>query len=147
MLVGCASSPDKISTAYVSPMQYAHYDCDQIALEQMAIERKSNELYHNLKQKSRGDAWQMGVGLVLFWPALFALEGGDGPEAAEYSRLKGEYEALRIVSVQKKCELQFHEDLKESITDENASSASVNASEGEDGQAADEKATMAPIPD
>ena len=47
----------------------------------------------------------MGVGLVLFWPTLFFLEGGDGPEASEYTQLKGEFEALRINSVQKKCEI------------------------------------------
>lgn len=45
----------------------------------------------------------MGVGLVLFWPSLFFLEGGDGPEAAEFSQLKGEFEALRQNSVQKEC--------------------------------------------
>ncbi len=32
-IIGCASSPDKIKTAYVSPMQYKNYDCDQIASE------------------------------------------------------------------------------------------------------------------
>ena len=47
----------------------------------------------------------MGVGLVLFWPTLFFLEGGDGPEASEYTQFKGEFEALRINSVQKKCEI------------------------------------------
>jgi hypothetical protein len=45
----------------------------------------------------------MGIGLVLFWPALLFLEGGDGPEATEYANLKGEYEALRENSVSKKC--------------------------------------------
>lgn len=49
----------------------------------------------------------MGVGLVLFWPTLFMLEGGDGPEAAEYARLKGEYEALRKVAIEKKCDLSL----------------------------------------
>jgi len=47
----------------------------------------------------------MGVGLILFWPTLFALEGGDGPDAGEYAQLKGEYEALRTNSVQKRCGL------------------------------------------
>ena len=46
---------------------------------------------------------QMGVGLVLFWPTLFFLEGGDGAEAAEYARLKGERDALEQAYTQKKC--------------------------------------------
>ena len=33
---------------------------------------------------------------------LLALEGGDGPEAVEYARLKGEYEALRQSAVRLK---------------------------------------------
>lgn len=49
----------------------------------------------------------MGIGLLVFWPSLFLLEGGDGPEASEYARLKGTYEALRTVAVQKKCSLEI----------------------------------------
>lgn len=47
----------------------------------------------------------MAVGMILFWPTLFFLEGGDGPEAAEYSRLKGEKGALEKIAVQKECGL------------------------------------------
>jgi hypothetical protein len=46
----------------------------------------------------------MAVGMILFWPALFFLEGGDGPQAAEYGRLKGERDALERVAIQKKCD-------------------------------------------
>ena len=49
----------------------------------------------------------MGVGLILLWPVLFFLEGGDDPRATEYSRLKGERDAVEKVSVQKKCGIQF----------------------------------------
>lgn len=48
----------------------------------------------------------MGIGLVLFWPSLLLLEGGDGPEAAEYAQLKGEFEALRTNTVQRKCGIE-----------------------------------------
>lgn len=103
LLSACATNPDKISTAYVSPLKYKSFDCDQIAMEMDYIGQRTTELYNSLDKKHSNDQWQMGVGLVLFWPTLFALEGGDGPEAAEYSRLKGEFEALRDVSVRKKC--------------------------------------------
>ena len=112
---GCASDPKKISAAYVSPAQYRGWDCDQITDESAHIERRSIELYQSLKKDADADKWQMGVGLILFWPALFALEGGDGPEAAEYSRLKGEYEALRTVSVEKRCDYRHRNDLKDVI--------------------------------
>src|SRR6056297_1147444 len=103
VLMGCASNPDKIDAAYVSPLKYDQYDCSQIAMEMDYVSQRTTTLYQRLKKERNADNWQMGVGLVLFWPTLFALEGGDGPEAAEYAQLKGEYEALRINSVQKKC--------------------------------------------
>ncbi|MFN3545733.1 MAG: hypothetical protein ACK4UX_12870 [Thiobacillus sp.] len=104
ILAGCASSPDKIQTSYVSPLQYKDYDCDQVAGELERVSRRANELYGSLKKTSDNDTAQMAVGMILFWPALFLLEGGDGPEAAEYARLKGERDALEKVAIQKKCD-------------------------------------------
>jgi hypothetical protein len=103
LLYGCASSPDKMHAAYVSPLKYNGYDCDQIAMEMDYVSQRTTRLHQSLKKENKKDKWAMGIGLVLFWPALFALEGGDGPEAAEYSQLKGEFEALRTTSTQKKC--------------------------------------------
>lgn len=106
-LTGCASNPDNIDAAYVSPLKYASYSCDQIAQEMDYIGQRTNTLYQSLKRKRTADNWQMGVGMVLFWPTLFALEGGDGPEATQYAQIKGEYEALRVTSVEKKCNLAY----------------------------------------
>ncbi|MGJ8689734.1 MAG: SHOCT domain-containing protein [Gammaproteobacteria bacterium] len=102
-LAGCASNPDNIDASYVSPLKYADYDCAQIGMEMDYVGQRTGTLYQNLKDKRNADNWQMGVGLVLFWPTLFALEGGDGADAAEYARLKGEFEALRQTSTQKSC--------------------------------------------
>lgn len=105
IVVSCASNPDSIDAAYVSPLKYATYDCDQIGLELGYVNQRTNSLYSTLKAKRNADNWQMGVGLLLFWPTLFALEGGDGADAAEYAQLKGEFEALRQNSVEKRCSL------------------------------------------
>jgi hypothetical protein len=103
-LAGCASSPDKMAAAYVSPIQYQDYDCKQIGGELARVSRRAQELYGQLDKTASNDGAQMAVGLVLFWPALFFLEGGDGPEAAEYARLKGERDALEQVAIQKHCD-------------------------------------------
>ena len=113
-LAACASKPEDIRTAYISTIQYESYDCEQIASETSNIERRIAELYQSLRSQAKGDAWQMGVGIIL-WPTLFALEGGDGPDAAEYSRLKGEYEALRQVNIMKKCSLTFQENIEDTV--------------------------------
>ena len=101
---GCATQPDKLSTVYVSPLEYKNYDCEQIVSEMNHVSKRTVALYRSLDKKATNDAIQMGVGLVLFWPALFFIEGGDGPEAQEYSSLKGNFEALRTAGVKKKCD-------------------------------------------
>lgn len=102
---GCATHPKKISAAYVSPLKYKDYDCDQILMEMDHISHRTNVLYQNLRSEANADTMQTGVGLLLFWPTLLLVEGGDGPEAAEYAQLKGEYEALRQMAIKKKCDL------------------------------------------
>ena len=106
-LAACASQPDEIQTAYVSTLPYENYDCQQIAGEMERVSRRASELRGSLKKKADNDEAQMGVGLILFWPTLFFLEGGDGPTAQEYARLKGERDALEKVSIAKKCGIEF----------------------------------------
>ena len=105
ILQGCATPPEKIATAHVSPVQYSNYDCEQIAMEMKFVSRRANDLYYDLKDEADTDATQMGVGLVLFWPTLFFLEGGDDARAGEYARLKGEREALEDAATMKKCDV------------------------------------------
>ncbi len=100
---GCSSSPEKISAAYVSPIQYSPYDCDQIGMELIRVNRKVVEVSGVQKKAADRDALAMGVGLLLFWPALFILAGSDHSD--ELARLKGEYEALETAAIQKKCDI------------------------------------------
>lgn len=104
-LTGCATQPDKIQAASVSPLNYSSYDCSQVSAESKRIQERVSSLHHSLNGEANADAWQMGLGLVLFWPTLFFLEGGDGPQAAEYAQLKGEAEALQKAAVDKRCSL------------------------------------------
>ena len=119
-LVGCASQPEKIPAQSVSTLQFKDHDCDHLAAETSRIERRAHELYTQLKDTADADAAQMGIGLVLFLPVLLFLEGGDGPEAQEYGRLKGEREAIEVVAIQKKCGIEFGPLVPEETPDEPA---------------------------
>tara|TARA_Y100000766_G_scaffold274907_1_gene277366 strand:+ start:151 stop:648 length:498 start_codon:yes stop_codon:yes gene_type:complete len=103
----CASSPDEMQKAYVSPTQFAALNCTQLGGELERVSSRKVELYKQLKKTSDNDAVQMGVGLILFWPTLFFLEGGDGPQAAEYSRLLGEEDAIQKSMVRKDCSAEL----------------------------------------
>jgi hypothetical protein len=108
MVIGCASNPDELTPSYVSPLQYQDYSCKQIGAESAMIERRVGEHYSSLDKKASNDSGQMAAGLIIFWPALFFLEGGDGAEAVEYKRMRGEYDALQKVAIQKNCGLTFN---------------------------------------
>jgi hypothetical protein len=100
---GCATKPTEIQSTYVSPLEYKDYNCSQISMELRRVNRRTTSLHSELDDKASGDSAQMAVGMLLFWPALFFLEGGDGPEAAEYAQLKGEFNALEEAAIMKEC--------------------------------------------
>ncbi|MBE2263013.1 MAG: SHOCT domain-containing protein [Burkholderiaceae bacterium] len=101
-LGGCATPSKDVATAYVSPVQYNSYTCDQILAESSRLLVRVNELGGQLDKAADNDKVITGVALILFWPAAFALGGTKGQEA-EYARLKGEHEALQQAWIQKKC--------------------------------------------
>jgi hypothetical protein len=107
LVAGCASSPDKIVAQSVSTLPYEQHNCKQIGAEVDRVTRRVSDLHGSLDKKASNDSAQMAVGMILFWPALLFLEGGDGPEAAEYSRLKGERDALEKIAIQKECGIAF----------------------------------------
>ena len=99
----CASKPEKISASYVSPLQYQGYNCNQIQMELMRVNRKIIEITGLQQKEYEKDSAAMGVGLILFWPALFFLIGED--KKGELARLKGEYEALEVAAIEKECDI------------------------------------------
>lgn len=105
-LAGCASRSSEISAAYVSPLNYQNYSCQQLTDEAQRISRRAQEVSGAQDSKATRDVVATTVGVVVFWPLLFAV-GGDGPTAAELARLKGELEAVEKVSIEKKCDIRF----------------------------------------
>ena len=101
-LTGCATASKDIAPMSVSALQYHAYDCSQLAAEYARISVRVQQLGGRLDQAASNDAALTGVGIVLFWPALFFL-GGTRQQEAEYARLKGEYEAIQQSAIEKKC--------------------------------------------
>ena len=101
LLAGCADAPNKIAPTYVSPMQYSNLDCDQIRAEMLRVSAQVRILVGKQQKKHKNDQVAMGVGLIVAWPALFFLIGGDKKE--ELAEMKGEYEALEAAGTARKC--------------------------------------------
>lgn len=104
-LSACSTASKDLTATYVSPIQYQTYDCQQLTSEAQRLQGRYVELGGRLDQAASNDKALVGVGMLLFWPALFAL-GGTKQQEAEFSRLKGEYDAIQQASIQKRCGTQ-----------------------------------------
>lgn len=102
IFAGCATSSKNLTAAYVSPLQYQQYTCEQLSQEASNIQARVAEIGGAVDSKASKDKWVTGAGIVLFWPALFFI-GGNKAQEAEFSRMKGEYEAIQKMAVQKNC--------------------------------------------
>lgn len=110
-LAGCATASKDLTASYISPVQYQNYDCGQLSAESQRLQVRVTELGGRLDQAASNDKILMGVGLVLFWPAWFAL-GGTKQQEAEFSRLKGEFDAVDQAMIARKCNAQQNANLK-----------------------------------
>ncbi len=105
-LTACATKAKNIEAAYVSPVGYEAYTCEQLGHEAQRVSGRAAELTGQQDAQAKKDALAVGVSVILFWPALFLVKG-DKTNAAELSRLKGEMNTIEQVSVQKQCGFQF----------------------------------------
>jgi hypothetical protein len=105
-LAGCASSSADITPAYVSPVIYQSYTCQQLALEAQGVSARAAQLTGAQNKQRTNDAVATTAAIVIFWPAAF-LVGGDKQTAAELAQMKGQMNAIEQASIAKKCGIQF----------------------------------------
>jgi len=106
---GCAKKAEDIKPSYVPTMEYSNKTCNQLRNEVIEINREMRVIAGVQDDTAKKDQVAMGVGLVLFWPALFFLANGDDNQR-KIAELKGRYEAVKIVSKKKRC--SFAKDLR-----------------------------------
>ena len=109
LLGGCAKKAEDVRAAYVSPMRYGSYSCEQLENEMDRLSHHISEVADAQNKAHKRDVAATTVGMLVFWPALFFLASGD--KAEELSRLKGEYEAIMEAGNRKNC--TFYTRLKE----------------------------------
>ena len=94
-LGGCASSASDIAPAYISPVAYQTYTCQQLALEAQAISTRAAALSGAQDSQHTKDGWTTAAAVVIFWPAAFFV-GGDKQTAAELAQMKGQMVAIEM---------------------------------------------------
>ena len=105
-LGGCASSSTDFSPAYISPVTYQSYTCQQLALEAQAVSTRAATLSGVQDSQRTKDGVATAAAIVIFWPAAFFV-GGDKQTAAELAQMKGQMVAIEQASIAKKCNIQF----------------------------------------
>jgi hypothetical protein len=107
-LAACASKSNEITAAYVSPVTYQSYSCQQLSQEAQAVSARAAAVAGAQDQKRTNDQIATTAAIVIFWPAAFFVSG-DGPVAAELAQLKGQMVAIEQASIQKKCGIKFQQ--------------------------------------
>lgn len=108
-LAACTKKADNIAAAYISPIAYDGHSCKQIREEMQRVSARAAEVAGIQDNASTNDKIAMGVGLVVFWPALFLLSGGNEANAAELARLKGTLQALEQTGIKKNCGIKIQQ--------------------------------------
>ena len=106
LITGCAKDADQVGSTYVSPVLYENYTCPQLAEEAQRVSSRAAQASGVQDQKATNDKVAMGVGLVIFWPALLFTKGND-ENTAELARLKGQMDAIEQASIKKRCGITF----------------------------------------
>ena len=98
VFIGCYNSPtppSEITGAQISGLQYERFDCETLNDEIIFLENRERELIlaqeNRIKESNRQQSWANGKGK------------GDGIEASELHRVKGEKLAALIVFQSKEC--------------------------------------------
>jgi hypothetical protein len=107
-LVGCASKSTEIAPAYVSPLQYQSYTCQQLAAEAQRISTQAATAAGVQDSQVTKDAVATAVAVIVAWPAAFLVQGDKG-NAAQIAQMKGEMNAIEQASIQKNCGIQFRQ--------------------------------------
>ncbi|MCR9256057.1 MAG: hypothetical protein NXI16_08175 [Alphaproteobacteria bacterium] len=102
VLASCASQSSEITASYVSPLKYQDYNCRTLSNEYARVLSKSSVVSQEQDQTATNDAVAMGVGLILFWPALFLIDTDDQSE--QVAMLKGELDAIEKTAITKDCD-------------------------------------------
>ena len=100
-IAGCASQPDQIAAAYVSPTAYQGMSCGSLNAEAQRVNARLVQTTGQQQKAANTDAAVTAVALVLFWPAAFFIAGKDS--SAELARLKGEADGIQAAAIRAGC--------------------------------------------
>ena len=102
LLAGCATRSVDVRPRSADPASYAGWGCDRVHDEIDRVQQRAADVAYAVDSRAGNNMIALGLGVTVFWPALLAMRS-DGIEAEQLAELKGRYEALRQVVLQRPC--------------------------------------------
>jgi hypothetical protein len=102
LVSGCALRAVDVPAAPVSPADFGGWSCARIGEELERVRRNAAEVAYAFDERAGANIVAMGVGAVVFWPALLAMRS-NGQDRELLAQLKGRHEALVSAQSQRPC--------------------------------------------
>ncbi len=102
LVSGCALRAVDVPAAAVSPADFGGWSCARIGEELERVRRNAAQVAYAFDERAGSNIVAMGVGAVVFWPALLAMRS-NGEDRALLAQLKGRHEALVAAQAQRPC--------------------------------------------
>ncbi|MBU2581665.1 MAG: hypothetical protein KJ622_08105 [Alphaproteobacteria bacterium] len=106
LLQGCAAGSGEVEAIFVAPDRYRSLACQEIEAEARRVAAQAT-IVSGIEVKAAATvAQQPQARTPIVWPALFFVNG-NGVVVDEFARLSGEFSALKTISAEKSCDLEF----------------------------------------
>jgi hypothetical protein len=102
LATGCATRSVDVVATPANPADFNGWSCGRIHDEMDAVQQRAVDLSWTVDERAGQHVVALGIGLVVFWPALLAMRP-DGADAQALAVLKGRFEALQSAADQAGC--------------------------------------------
>lgn len=107
LFLGACSDAQKaveVQPDYVSSHKYNGMSCSKLRIEAERVKASVAGFETSVDKAYKNDKTMEAVTWILFWPAVFAMDGND-EEAAKLSKAKGEAQAITAAMEAKGCRM------------------------------------------
>ena len=101
LTTACATQPSEIAPTYISPSMFSAMSCPALRNEATRINAQVASLTGIQQAAADSDGAMMGIGMLIFWPALLGLKGDDN--APQLAQMRGMADAINAAGLQKGC--------------------------------------------
>ncbi len=98
LCVGCANYPDKIPAAYISPLVYKNYTCEELSREYNRLILQCSALTIIQKKAADHDSAAVCIGIIFF--PVIPMSADRGHELAQ---IKGQRKTIEYIAIERNC--------------------------------------------